>query len=329
MIRRRDFITLLGGAVAAWPLRARGQQPAMPVIGMINAGTPEAAAYRVTSFREGLREGGYVEGQNVAIEYRWAEGRYDLMPEMVADLLRRGAAVIAVPGSTAAALAAKAATKTVPIVFGVGEDPVKLGLVASFSRPGGNATGVNFFTVELAAKRLGLLRDMVPGTDRVAILVNPRNAANAEANLREVRAAGQDIGLPIQVLNASTRSEIDASFAAMVREHATALLVSGDGFFNSRRVQLVMLAVRHGIPAIYAVRDYPEAGGLMSYGTSFPDIHRQVGVYVGRILKGAKPAELPVLQPTKFELVINTQAASLISLNVPATLLARADEVIE
>ena len=317
-LHRREFITLLGGAAAAWPLAARAQQPAMPVIGFINAASPEAAAYRVTSFREGLREAGYVDGQNVAIEYRWAEGRYDLMPELVADLLRRGAAVIATPGSTAAALAAKAATTTIPIVFAVGEDPVKLGLVASFSRPGGNATGINFFTVELAAKRLGLLRDMVPGTDRVAILVNPRNAANAEANLREVRAAGQDIGLQIQVLNASTRSEINASFATLVREHATALLVSGDGFFNSRRVQLVMLAARNGIPAIYAVRDYPEAGGLMSYGTSFPDIHRQVGVYVGRILKGVKPAELPVLQPTKLELVINTQAASLIGLNVPA-----------
>jgi putative tryptophan/tyrosine transport system substrate-binding protein len=233
------------------------------------------------------------------------------------------------PGSTAAALAAKAAAKTVPIVFGVGQDPVKLGLVASFSRPGGNATGVNFFTAELAAKRLGLLREMVPRTGRVAMLVNPHNAANAEENLREVRAAGQDIGLAIQVLNASTRSEIDASFATMVREHATALLVSGDGFFNSRRVQLVLLAARHGIPAIYSLRDYPEAGGLMSYGTNFPDIYRQVGVYVGRILKGVKPAELPVLQPTKFELVINTQAASLIGLNVPANLLARADEVIE
>src|SRR5262245_60488006 len=236
MIRRREFMALIGGA-AAWPLAARAQQPAMPVIGMINAGTPEAAAYRVTSFREGLREAGYVEGQNVAIEYRWAEGRYDLMPEMAADLLSRGAMVIATPGSTAAALAAKAATRTVPIVFGVGEDPVKLGLVASLSRPGGNATGVNFFTVELAAKRLGLLREMVPATDRVAILVNPRNAANAEANLREIRAAGPDIGLRIEVVNASTRTEIDASFATLVREQITALLVSGDGFFNSRRVQ--------------------------------------------------------------------------------------------
>jgi ABC-type uncharacterized transport system substrate-binding protein len=329
-IGRREFITLLGGAAAAArPLAVRAQQTAMPVVGMINAGTPEAAAYRVTSFREGLRDAGYIEGQNVAIEYRWAEGRYDLMPEMVADLLRRGAAVIATPGSTAAAIAAKASTKAVPIVFGVGEDPVKLGLVASFSQPGGNATGVNFFTVELAAKRLGLLREMVRGTDRVAILVNPRNAANAEANLREVRAAGHDVGLPIQVLNASTRSEIDASFATMVREHATALLVSGDGFFNSRRVQIVMLAAHNGIPAIYSLRDYPEAGGLMSYGTSFPDIYRQVGVYVGRILKGVKPADLPVLQPTKFDLVINTHAASLIGIEVPPALLARADEVIE
>jgi len=328
-MKRREFISLLGSAAAAWPLAAGAQQPAMPVIGIINVGTPEVAAYRVTSFREGLREIGYVEGRNVTIEYRWAEGRYDLMPEMVADLLRRGAAVIATPGSTAAALAAKAATKTVPIVFGVGEDPVKLGLVASFSRPEGNATGINFFTVELAAKRLGLLREMVPGTDRVTILVNPQNTENAEANLREVRAAGEHIGLPVRVLNASTPSQIEASFAAMVREHAAALFVSGDGFFNSRRVQLVMLAARHGIPAIYSLRDYPEAGGLMSYGTSFPDVHRQVGVYVGRILKGAKPAELPVLQPTKFELIINAQAASMIGLNVPANLLARADEVIE
>jgi putative ABC transport system substrate-binding protein len=248
---------------------------------------------------------------------------------MIADLLRHRPAVIATPGSTAAALAAKAATSSVPIVFSVGEDPVRLGLVARLARTGGNATGVNFFTAELSAKRLGLLRELVPQAIRVAFLVNPTNTANAESTLKDIQAASSAVGLTLQVLRAATRQEIDAAFVSVARERSDALVVAGDGFFNSRRVQLSLLAARHGVPATYALRDYPEVGGLMSYGTSFPEIYRQVGSYVGRILKGAKPAELPVLQPTKFELVINLQAASVLGLDVPPTLLARADEVIE
>jgi putative ABC transport system substrate-binding protein len=331
-MNRREFITLVGGAAgpsASWPIAARAQQAALPVVGMINAGTRETAAYRVAAFQQGLREIGYVEGRDVTVEYRWAEGRYASMPDLVADLLRHRPAVLATPGSTAAALAAKAATSAVPIVFSVGEDPVRLGLVASLARPAGNATGINFFTAELSAKRLGLLREMVPRAARVAFLVNPTNTANAESNLKDVEAASSAVGLSLQVLRAATRQEMDTAFATLVRERSDALLVAGDGFFNSRRVQLSMLAVRYGIPATYALRDYPEVGGLMSYGTSFPEIYRQVGSYVGRILKGAKPAELPVLQPTKFELVINLQAAAMLGLEVPPTLLARADEVIE
>jgi putative tryptophan/tyrosine transport system substrate-binding protein len=328
-IGRRKFLAALGGAAAAWPLAARAQQAGIPVIGLINAGGPETSAYRIPAFRQGLNEAGLVEGQNVALEYRWAEGRYDLMPDLVADLLRRQVAVIATPGSTAAALAAKAATTTIPIVFGIGEDPIKLGLVASLAKPGSNATGINFFTTELTAKRLELLREMVPGAARLGVLVNRTNAVNAETTLREVEAASRAIGLPIRVLNASNRPEIDSAFATVVREKVDALFVGPDGFFNSRRVQLVLLAARHMIPATYSLRDYPEIGGLMSYGTSFPDVYRQVGFYTGRVLKGAQPAELPVIQPTKFELVINSQAANLLGLAVPPTLLARADEVIE
>jgi putative tryptophan/tyrosine transport system substrate-binding protein len=327
-MRRREFITVLGGA-AAWPLAARAQQPAMPVVGIINAGSPETSVSRVTAFRQGLGELGYVEGQNVTIDYRWAEGRYDRYPEMVADLIRRKVSVIATGASGPAAFAAKAATSSIPIVFGVGEDPVRLALVASLARPGGNVTGVNFFTAEVAAKRLGLLRELAPRTTRVAVLVNPANAASAESTARDVRAAAPALGLQVQMLNAATVREIDTAYASLVRERADALVVAGDGFFNSRRVQLAMLAVRHAIPATYSVRDYPEAGGLISYGTSFADTFRQIGIYCGRILKGAKPADLPVLQSTKFELVVNMQAARMLSIEVPPTLLARADEVIE
>jgi putative ABC transport system substrate-binding protein len=327
-VKRRAFIALLGGA-AAWPLAARAQQQAMPVVGLINAGSPETSVSRLAAFRQGLNEMGYVEHQNVTIEYRWAEGRYDRYPELVADLIRRKASLIVTGASTPAAVAAKAATSTIPIIAGVGEDPVRLGLVASLSRPGGNVTGVNFFTAEVGAKRLGLLRELVPKATQVAVLINPANASVSESTLRDVQTAAPALGLQIQVFKAGTIREIDESYASLVRERADALLVSGDGFFNSRRVQLAMLAVRYGVPATYSVRDYTEAGGLISYGTSFADTFRQMGNYSGRILKGAKPSDLPVLQAIKFELVINMQAARMLGLEVPPTLLARADEVIE
>jgi ABC-type uncharacterized transport system substrate-binding protein len=283
----------------------------------------------VSAFRQGLNETGYVEGQNVAVEYRWAEGRYDRFPELVADLIRRNAKVIATPGSPDATRAAKAATSTLPIVFAVGEDPVKLGLVTTLARPGTNMTGVNFFASELSAKRLGLLRELVPRAARVAVLINPTNPASAETTVKDVQAAAPALGFQVQIFNASTIGEIDAAYTNLLRERAEALLVAGDGFFNSRRLQLAMLAVRYAVPATYAVREYVEAGGLISYGTSFADTFRQVGIYCGRILKGAKPADLPVLQSTKFDLVINMQAAKMLGLDVPPSLLARADEVIE
>jgi putative ABC transport system substrate-binding protein len=327
-MKRRDFITLLGGATVAWPLAARAQQPAMPVVGLIQSGTPEGSGYRMAAFRQGLNESGYIEGHNVTIETRWAEGRYDSMPDIVADLVRRGVAVIATPGSTAAAIAAKAVTTAVPIVFGVNADPVKLGLVASLARPGGNATGVNFFTAEISAKRLELLRQMVPRVRRVAILVNPANVANIQTTSREVEMAGQALGVPTHVLKASNRREIDAAFATLDDER-DALFVAGDGFFTSRRVQLALTAARRGIAATYASREYAEAGGLMSYGTNFTDMYHQVGAYAGRILRGARPMDLPVVQATKFELVINLQAATVLRLDVPASLLSIADEVIE
>jgi putative tryptophan/tyrosine transport system substrate-binding protein len=327
-LRRRDFISLLGGA-AAWPLAARAQQSAMPVVGFVSSGTPESYAFLLTAFRRGLHETGYIEGQSVAIEYGWTRGRYDLMPNLVADLLRRQVAVIAITGSAVAALAAKAATATVPIVFAVSDDPVKLGLVASLARPGGNLTGVNFVNTELAAKRLALLRDLVPGTSRVAVLVNPTNVINAESTLRDVEAAARAMGMHIQLINASTSSEINAAFASLGRDRPDALFVGGDTLFNARRIQLVNLASRHAIPATYADRVLPEVGGLMSYGTNLADTYRQLGIYVGRILKGARPADLPVVQASKFELVINAETARMLDLTVPPSLLAIADEVIE
>ena len=328
-VRRRHFITLLGGAAAAWPLAARAQLAAMPVVGLLSPQSRGAASQLLEAFRRGLAETGYVEGQNVAIEYRLTEGRFDRLAEMAADLVRRQVSVISVPGSSVATLAAKAATQTIPIVFGVAEDPVKLGLVASLARPGGNLTGINFFTAEVVAKRLGLLRELLPSAARIAVLVNPTNATNAEATVRDVQSAAPAMGLQIQIFNASTNSEIDASFATLVRERADALFVAPDAFFTARRVQLVHLATRHTIPATYPVREFVEAGGLMSYGTSITDMYRHVGVYTGRILKGAKPADLPVVQSSKFELIINLQTAKLFGLNVPAMLLASADEVIE
>ena len=327
-MKRRELISLLGGA-AAWPLAARAQQPAMPVIGFIFGGAADASGRYAAAFRKGLSERGYVEGQNVVVEYRWLEGQYDRSPALVADLVRRRVAVIATLGATPTALAAKAATATIPIVFSVPDDPVKLGLVASLARPGGNATGVNFFTQEITAKRLGLLHELVPKAVRIAVLVNPAIAANTEAILKEAPEAARVLGLQLQVFNASTSGEIDAVFAAILRERFDALFVAGDGFFNSRRVQFATMAARDRLPASYSVREYVEVGGLTSYGTSLWDMFRQVGNYAGSILHGAKPAELPVLQLTKFEFLINLQTARALTLEIPPTLLARADEVIE
>jgi putative tryptophan/tyrosine transport system substrate-binding protein len=327
-MKRRQFITLLGGA-AAWPLAARAQQVAMPVIGFLNPLSPDGHTERLRGFRQGLKEAAFVEGENLAIEYRWADGHLDRLPALAAELVRRNVAVIAVTGAPQAARAAQATTTTVPIVFATGGDPVRDGLVASFNRPGGNTTGISFLNTELAAKRLELLRTLLPGIVRVAVLVNPANAMNAETTLRDAEVAARAIGLQIKVLNASTSREINAAFATFVRERPDALFVGGDGFFVSRRVQLVNLASRHAIPATYADRQFPQIGGLMSYGSNSEDAWRQVGVYVGRILKGAKPVDLPVIQASKFELVINAETARMLGLEVPPTLLASADEVIE
>ena len=327
-VKRREFIAGLAGA-AAWPLAAQAQQPEMPVIGFLNATSPDGYADRLRGFRQGLRDAGYVEGENVAIEYRWADNQTDRLPTLAAELVRRRVAVIAAPGDTNSVLAAKAATTTIPIVFAVGGDPVGLALVASLARPGGNLTGVNFFNAEITAKRLELLRELVPAATRVAVLVNPTAAAPAETTMRDAEAAARAVGLQVQALNARNAGEIDAVFAPFVHERPDALFVDGGALFNSRRVQLVHLATRHALPASYGSRAYPEIGGLMSYGTSIMDGYRQVGLYTGRILRGAKPADLPVVQANKFELVINAQTARTLGLTVPASLLARADEVIE
>jgi putative ABC transport system substrate-binding protein len=327
-IARRKLLAAFAGA-ASWPLSARAQQPAMPVIGFVGFGSLDNSVLYVTAFRKGLSEAGYVEGQNVTVEYHWLGGQYDLLPSLMADLVRQRVAVIAIPGLNIAAQAAKAATATIPIVFGVGEDPVKLGLVASLARPESNATGVNFFLAEVLTKRLALLYELVPKAVRVAVLVNPTNVATAGATLREIPEAARTLGLQIQVLNASTSGDTDTAFATLVRERADALFVTTDGFFNTRRVQLANMAARHLIPTTFSVREYVDAGGLMSYGTSFTDMFRLVGVYCGQILKGKRPADLPVLQSTKFELVINAQTARMLGLTVPPSLLSVADEVIE
>jgi putative ABC transport system substrate-binding protein len=326
-MKRREVITLIGGAAAAWPLAARAQQPAMPVVGFVNAGLPDAPL--IVGFRKGLNEAGYVESQNVTVEYHWLDGQFDRLPPLMADLVRRRVAVIATPAGNLASIAAKAATTTIPIVFGVGEDPVKLGLVDSLARPGGNATGINFFTVEVTAKRLGLLHDLVPKSVRIAVLVNPANAPVAETTLRDISEAARALGLQIHIVNASTSREIEAAFAALVREQADALFVASDIYFFSRRVQLATLATHYRIPAAYNNREVVEVGGLMSCGTNRADMYRQVGMYTGQILKGAKPADLPVLQSSKFEFVINAQTARLLGIEVPPQLLASADEVIE
>jgi putative ABC transport system substrate-binding protein len=323
------LIAAIGGATVAWPLAARAQQPVMPIVGLVGGGGGDISTRYVTAFRRGLNETGTIEGQNAAVEYHWLEGKYDRLPSLMADLARRGVAVIATPGSNPAALAAKAATATIPIVFGVGEDPVKLGLVASLARPGGNATGINIFNVEVATKRLGLLHELVPKAVRIAVLVNPANATSAEFTLRYIPEAARAIGLQTQVLNASTRNEIDTAFANLVRERADALFVAADAFFNSRSVQFATLTARDRIPAAYADREIVEAGGLMSYGTDFTDMFRQVGVYVGRILKGEKPSDLPVVQATKFALVINLKTAKALGIEIPISMQLLADEVIE
>jgi putative tryptophan/tyrosine transport system substrate-binding protein len=328
-MRRREFITLLGGAAAAWPLAVHAQQPALPVVGFINGGASDAAARNAAAFRKGLSETGHFEGQNVTVEYHWLAGQYDRIPSITADLVRRRAAVIATPGTPAAALAAKAASATIPIVFGAGEDPVKLGLVANLARPGSNATGINFFIQEVTSKRLALLHELLPTAVRIAVLVNPANALSTETTLSEAQEAVRVLGLQIHVVNASTIGEIDTAFANLVRERADALLIAGDGFFNSRRSQFATLAARDRIPTSCGNREMVEAGLLMSYGPSIIDMFRQVGIYVGSILKGAKPADLPVLQSTKFEFAINLQTAKALGIDVPPMLLARADEVIE
>jgi putative ABC transport system substrate-binding protein len=327
-VKRREFISLIGGAAAAWPLAARAQQSAIPVIGFLSGASPGPFAHLVAAFRQGLQETGYIDGQNVTIEYRWAEGQYDRLPSLAADLVRRPAAVIVATGGSAAAGAAKAATATIPIVFSSGADPVKVGLVASLGRPGGNVTGVHLFIGALDPKKLGLLRELVPQATLLGALLNP-NADDFQVRLADMQEAARTVGQQIHILYASTERELDTAFAALSQMRVGALVVSGDAFFNSRRDQIVALTARYAIPAIYEGREYVVAGGLMSYGTSLTEGYHQVGVYTARILKGAKPADLPVFQLTKFQFVLNLKTAKALGLKISDNLLSLADEVIE
>jgi putative ABC transport system substrate-binding protein len=327
-MKRREFITLIGGAAAAWPLAARAQQPALPVIGFLSSRSPGESAGELAGFRKGLAEVGYVENQNVAIEYRWAENRYELLPLMAADLVARRVAVIAALGGPVAGLAVKAATMTIPFVFITGIDPVKLGLVASFAKPGGNATGVNMFITAVEAKRLGLLHELAPAAARIGVIVNP-NSPEGDTQLSDIEAAARAIGRQLHVLRAGNKGDIDTAFATFAQVGVQALLIAADPFFNSQREHIVAQVARLAIPAIYESRGYAAAGGLMSYGPNIADMYRQVGLYTGQILKGIKPADLPVVQPTTLQLVINLKTAKTIGLEIPPMLLARADEVIE
>jgi putative tryptophan/tyrosine transport system substrate-binding protein len=328
-MRRREFITLVGGTAVAWPLAARAQRPALPVVGVVSGRSPHSDTRYATAFYKGLSKAGYVDGQNVTVEYHWVEGHYDRLPALMADLVRRQVAVIATTGNNATALAAKAATATIPIVFAVGQDPVKLGLVASLARPGGNLTGVNFFASELAAKRLAILHDLVPKAASVAVLVNPNNVSSAEGALTGTQEAAAATGLQLRIMNATTIGEIDAAFASFAQERPDALLLAADAFFATRAAQFITLTARDKIPAVYWDREIVAAGGLMSYGADLAEITHQVGLYTGSILKGTKPPELPVVQSTKFYFALNLQTARMLGIEVPSGLLSIADEVIE